>query len=119
MIKKAKVVGSKILIVDDHPQTATQISTILMLGGFNILEADNKKDALSLCEKEKPVLIIVNTETVDINCFKEHNLILTGFESDLEKYRKYKEVLGFVEKPIDKEELIRTVENALLKINKN
>ncbi len=52
--------GKKILVVDDHPSVVGLISEALMADGFTVLSAENGEDGLSLVEKERPDLVILD-----------------------------------------------------------
>lgn len=52
--------NNKILVVEDEVKIRSVITMYLKKEGFTVLETGNGKEALSLAEKEKPALIILD-----------------------------------------------------------
>jgi len=105
--------GMKILVVDNHPQTATELTTNLSWAGYNVLEANNEKDAAEICDQEKPDLIIIDKETISPSCIDNRKIILTGFDINKSSFKKYKNVVVYLEKPISKTDLLKEVSRFL------
>lgn len=55
-----RIKDTKILVVDDEPDTRIFLSNLLHSGGFNPITADNKSDGFQKAMKEKPAVIILN-----------------------------------------------------------
>lgn len=52
--------NKKILIVDDEPNILTLLESRLKSAGYDVIKANNGKDALFLAYKEKPNLILLD-----------------------------------------------------------
>jgi CheY-like chemotaxis protein len=115
----------KILVVDDEPDMVTWITTIFEDNGYETISAENGIEAFDKAKSEKPDLI-----TLDISMDRESGLkalrhlqeseetsgipiiIVTGVSVDLKRFiernKKLKFPQAFLEKPIDKDELLGT-----------
>jgi CheY-like chemotaxis protein len=113
----------KILVVDDEPDMVTWITTIFEDNGYETISAENGIEAFDKAKSEKPDLI-----TLDISMDRESGLkalrhlqeseetfnipiiIITGVSVDLKRFiernKKLKFPQAFLEKPIDKDELL-------------
>jgi CheY-like chemotaxis protein len=120
----------KILVVDDEPDMVTWLTTIFEDNGYDTISAENGIEAFAKAKSEKPDLI-----TLDISMDKESGLkalrqlqeseetsgipiiIVTGVSVDLKRFiernKKLKFPEAFLEKPIDKEELLDTAANLI------
>jgi DNA-binding response OmpR family regulator len=105
----------KVLIVDDHVQTVISISQILEYYGFKTLSAYNPKDAIEIANKENPNLLLLNIhleyDDEGFNIAKSlpnyKILFFTGEDIDSSKLKKFKNVIGFLKKPIINSELLK------------
>ncbi|MCX6748815.1 MAG: response regulator [Candidatus Pacearchaeota archaeon] len=103
----------RILVIDDHPQTATAISTILQNEGFSVSEAYNEKSAERECKSERFNLMIIDID-MPMACSSENpKILITSFKEPGSKIKKFKNVVGIIKKPISSEELIGVVKKAL------
>lgn len=122
----------KVLVVDDEPDMVTWITTIFEDGGYDTISANNGIDGFEKAKSEKPDLI-----TLDISMDKESGLkalrhlqesddtkgipiiIITGVSVDLKRFIERNNKLNFpeafLEKPIDKDELLKTAAGILSK----
>ena len=120
----------KILVVDDEPDIVTWLTTIFEDNGYATVSAENGFEAFDKAESENPDLI-----TLDISMEQESGLkalrklqesertsgipivIITGVSTDLKRFiernKKLEFPKAFLEKPIDKDELLRTVAKLL------
>jgi CheY-like chemotaxis protein/MinD-like ATPase involved in chromosome partitioning or flagellar assembly len=57
--------GSKILIVDDEPNTIGWMTHVLEFGGYEVITAENGETALSKAETEQPDLMILDVRLAD------------------------------------------------------
>lgn len=116
----------KILVVDDEPDMVTWLTTIFEDNGYDTVSAENGVEAFAKAKSEKPALI-----TLDISMDRESGLkalrnlqesqetsgipiiIVTGVSVDLKRFiernKKLKFPEAFLEKPIDKDELLDAV----------
>lgn len=67
--------GEKILIVDDDKGLLKLIVAILKRSQYNVISADNGKDALSLLETEKPDLVLLDLLMPEMSGFEVLDLI--------------------------------------------
>ncbi len=57
----------KILIIEDEPAICEMYRLKLTLSGFNVITAVNGQEGLSLCETEKPTLILLDLKMPVMN----------------------------------------------------
>jgi DNA-binding response OmpR family regulator len=108
----------KILVVDDHAQTATSISRMLEFWGNTAIEAYNALDAIKFAKEEHPDLILLDLIMDGEDGYyvlnelpKNKFIIMSGFETDLKKIKKYKNITRIIKKPIDFEELEKIIKH--------
>ena len=116
----------KILVVDDEPDMVTWLTTIFEDHGYATISAENGIEAFAKAKSEHPDLI-----TLDISMEEESGvkalrnlqetketanipiIIITGVSPDLKRFiehsKKVQFPAAFLEKPIDKDELLETV----------
>lgn len=118
--------AKKILVVDDEVDMVTWISTLLEDNGYRTIAAYNGAEAFELAKSEKPDLI-----TLDISMDKESGvktlrhlqedkattgipvIMVTGVSADVRQFmarhKKIQPPNVFMEKPIDKNELLKAI----------
>jgi CheY-like chemotaxis protein len=115
--------GKKVVVVDDDPKVVMLVEKALTQMGFRVFSADEGNKALELVKKEKPAVLITDIllpgidgvelckavkddpETGDINV-----ILITGIYNRASfKLEMNCRADGFIEKPIDIEELSRLV----------
>jgi CheY-like chemotaxis protein len=121
---------SKIMIVDDEPDVAYILKTVLVKEGYKVIEASNGKECLEKVKEEKPKLILLDIMMPDINGWevckeiKENPstsyipvsmLSIKGDDEDKKKSFEYAHADEHLTKPINFEEVISTVETLLNK----
>jgi len=117
-----------LLVVEDVPDTLNLVELTLTFKGYRVVTATNGQEALKAIEKERPSVIItdilmprmdgftlvhrlrVRPETRDIPVIF---LSATYIAPEDKEFAVAIGVSQFIEKPIDIEELLRTVENLL------
>ena len=133
--------GKDILIIDDDRDLVSSIRIVLESKDYNVRAAYNGKEGYAKIEETPPDLIVLDvmmatdTEGFDL-AFKLKNnpkyqgipiVMITGFPKKMaeEGPDKFQHILGeswpvshFLEKPIDPEELLSTIENVLKEENK-
>jgi DNA-binding response OmpR family regulator len=55
-------VGSSVLVVDDEPDLRLVIETALTQAGYDVETAENRNQALELCELRDPAVILVDID---------------------------------------------------------
>ena len=119
--------NTTILYVEDNIDNRTLVSRILMVEGYKLIEAANATDALSILEKTKPDLILMDINMPDMDGYTLTGKIkrTPGLESipvialtanvmrgDREKSLEAG-CDGYIEKPIDIDLLPEQIENFL------
>ena len=118
----------RIVIADDEPITRMDLREMLETAGYNVVgEASDGFDAIELCRKHRPDLILMDIKMPlldGINACKIINedelsdsiILLTAY-SDKTFIERAKEVgvIGYLVKPIDDRALLPAVEIALSK----
>jgi len=119
--------GRKILIVDDEPDVITYLETFFQDQGYGTLSAQDGKVGFAKARAEHPDLITLDIsmpEESGVKMFRQLQddpttkdipvIIVTGISSDFERFiRSRKQVHppdGYFEKPIDKEALLRRIQ---------
>jgi CheY-like chemotaxis protein len=118
--------SKKILVVDDEEDMVTWLTTLLEDNGYSTIAAYNGAEGFEKAKTEKPDLI-----TLDISMDKESGvktlrhlqedeltsgipvIIVTGVATEIkqfiERQKHVRPPAGFMEKPIEKDELLKTV----------
>jgi DNA-binding response OmpR family regulator len=125
--------ASKILIVDDNPNVLRLLNISLSKSpaGYEIVEAENGEVAYALANKEKPDLIISDIMMPQMDgielCWmiRENSeipivpfIFLTSFEDPETEIRGFRAGADeYLNKPIDRKDLLRRVEDLLARTN--
>jgi two-component system cell cycle response regulator DivK len=118
-----------ILYVEDNPDNRTLVRRILLSEDYSILEAVNGLDALNILKKEQPDLILMDINMPDMDGYTLTAKIRAtpGFEripilaltANVMRGDKEKTLEagcdGYIQKPLDIDQLIREVERFLLR----
>ncbi len=118
-----------ILYVEDNPDNRTLVRRILLSEDYSLLEAANASDALNILKMERPDLILMDINMPDMDGYTLTAKIraLPGFEripilaltANVMRGDKEKTLEagcdGYIQKPIDIDQLIREVERFLLR----
>ena len=118
----------KILVIDDEPDVISYLSAFLSDEGFSIITAQNGPDGLKSARADTPDLItlditmpgmsgieVLTTLRRDQNLSDIPVIVITGV-SGFQKLMDYREVRppeGFLQKPIDLELLLKTIEKII------
>ncbi|MBI4688365.1 MAG: response regulator [Nitrospirae bacterium] len=116
-----------ILLVDDSLMIHRIAAQILSEAGYKVLKAENGKKGHEMAKTWGPALIIMDIEMPVMNGFEATSLIKSdpstaripviiftslGSEEDIER-AKNAGADGFINKPVDKDELLEVVRNVL------
>ena len=118
----------KIVVAEDEPITRMDICEILISYGYDVVgEASNGIQAVELCRRHKPDLVLMDIKMPKLNGIQAANLIVkeglvdsvimvTAY-SGKEFIEEVKEigVIGYIVKPIDEQKLIPQIEIAIAK----
>jgi len=122
--------GKKVLIIDDEPDVIEYLETFLSDLGFTTVSAPNPIDGKEIAKKEQPDII-----TLDISMPEQSGgkflrklqedeeiahipvVVVTGVLKEYKQFihgRKHiKPPAGYVQKPIDREEMVKTLKEVL------
>ena len=108
-----------IMIVDDEADIQKTIKTVLEKNGYATITANNGDDCLKKLETSKPALILMDimmpgTPVRDIvpkiKQFKVAYLtVVRTTEADKEELMKMKNIVDFIQKPFDVDDLVKRV----------
>lgn len=118
-----------ILYVEDNPDNRTLVRRILLAEDYALLEANNALEALKLLQNERPDLILMDINMPDMDGYTLTAKIraMPGFEripilaltANVMRGDKEKTLEagcdGYIQKPLDIDQLIREVEKFLLR----
>ncbi|MCU4494752.1 response regulator [Acinetobacter guillouiae] len=118
---------TKILIVDDSPTEMFRFKEILAKHGFEVIEATNGADGITLAQAELPDLVLMDVVMPGVNGFQatrqisrgaatKHIPIVIVSTKDQETDRVWGKRQGacdYLTKPIDENQLISTIKQHL------
>ncbi len=112
-----------ILVVDDEPDVRDSVKIILEKKGYRVITAIDGEDCLNILREEKPDLILLDIMMPGMpvrNVIKEIKNIKIAFlsvvrTSEAEKQNLFNQnnIVDFIQKPFDVEDLIKRVEGIL------
>ena len=125
----------KILIIDDEPDTLVFLGTLLKKNGYEVCEASDGVEGMKKVLSDQPDLVCLDLlmpEKIGIKMYREMRkdealkkvpvIMVTGFSTSAIGYMDFKKFIhqrsipapeGYVEKPIDKDELLKAVKEVL------
>lgn len=126
----------KILIVDDEAHVVTYLETLLQDHGFDTISAQDGVDGLARARQDRPNLVVLDISMPrksGVRMYREMRedpalsatpvvvvTAVTGYGGDPEVFHKFLDSRrnvpppeAFVAKPIDREELVKTVAQLL------
>ena len=115
---------ARILIVDDSPSESSCFKEILMRHGYEVLEASNGADGVTLAKAELPDLVLMDVVMPGMNGFQATRQICRGQDTqhipvvivstkDQETDRIWGERQGardYLLKPVDEKQLIDVIQ---------
>ncbi|ATZ62442.1 MULTISPECIES: response regulator [Acinetobacter] len=118
---------TKILIVDDSPTEMFRFKEILAKHGFEVIEATNGADGITIAQAELPDLVLMDVVMPGVNGFQATRQIARGATTkhipivivstkDQETDRVWGKRQGacdYLTKPIDENQLISTIKQHL------
>ena len=121
-------VRKKILIVDDSNTNVVLLEAILNSRGYDIITALNVKQAITILEKDRPELILLDLLMPKISGYqfldqlkknidtREIPVIIVSAVTDVMNIQKTLEMgaIDYIEKPIDIKTLVNKVEMTLI-----
>ena len=126
----------KILIIDDEKDVITYLDTLFKNNGYDTISADNADDGIEKAKTENPDLVSLDIVMPGKSGIKVYRALrddeqlrripvivvtaATGYRNDPQEFKKFLSTRkhypppdGFVPKPIDKEELIKSVKDLI------
>ena len=119
--------GEAVLVVDDSKTVRYALKKMLVQGGFDVLEAENGREAIDLAKEHSPVLIIMDIIMPELNGFQATRrirkmedtrdipiVIMSGNQEAAEKF--WVERIGandFMSKPFSRKEVFQRLEWAV------
>ena len=118
---------ARILIVDDSPTEVRKISSILEKYKHEILTADNGADGVALARQERPDLVLMDVVMPGLNGFQATRqltrsdetanipvIIVTTKDQETDRVWGTRQgAKGYLVKPVDENELIKTINELL------
>jgi CheY-like chemotaxis protein len=122
--------SKKILVVDDEQDVVTYLVTLLEDNGYKTVSAYNGKEAMEKVKSEKPDLVtldITMPEKSGVKFYREMKenpdlakipiIVVTGISEDFKTFISTRKQVpppeGYIQKPIDKEEMLNTIKKLL------
>lgn len=122
--------GKKILVVDDEPDVQKYLQTIFLDNGFDVVLAANGSECMQKALEEKPDLITLDISMPyesGVRAFRELQnnestkdipvIIITGISIEFKKFISTRNQvfppIDYFEKPIDRDLLLKSVNNIL------
>jgi len=108
-----------IMVVDDEPDNRSTVKTVLEKNGYQVITAINADDALKKVKKSKPDLILMDImmpgtpvreivpKLAPIKIL--YLSVVRTSEAEREDLMKSKNIVGFVQKPFDIDDLVKQV----------
>ena len=108
-----------IMVADDEPDIRATVKTVLEQNGYKVITAISGDDCLKQLKKEKPDLILMDimmpgTPTKDVVAqIKDIKIsflsVVRTSEAEKEELVKQKNIVDFIQKPFDINELLKRV----------
>ena len=115
----------KVVIADDEPITRMDLKEILIGAGYDVVgEASDGFDAVELCKKLKPDMVLMDikmplldglkaSKMINEKAYSSCIILLTAYsDKDIVAEATRSGVMGYMVKPIDEKSLIPTLEIA-------
>lgn len=118
---------ARVLYIEDNPDNMTLVQRVLMIEGYEVIEATNGHDGLAKAKELIPDIIITDINLPDIDGYEiTHNLKTTDITAHIPVIAMTANVMkkdresvkqagcdGFISKPIDIDDLPIQIENYL------
>lgn len=132
IVKESIVAAHKILVIDDSRVIRMRVREMLPTGNFEVLEAKDGAEGLTLIQQEHPNLIMLDfllPKKSGWEVFQEIQaqphlqtiplLLMSGRKEEVtEKIPEPFEHFAFIEKPFEKKELVEAIKEAMRKAPK-
>ncbi len=118
--------AKKIVVVEDDPTVADMVQDVLKASGYDVSVCTEGGRALQTIEKVKPDLILLDLmlpgmdgHTIQAKMAEDDEkknipvIIVTALETSKAMFRKFRQVVAFLPKPFELNDLREKVHNAL------
>jgi len=122
--------SKKVLVIDDEPEMLSLIRFTLEQGGYEVVTCDNGRHAWNAILQNKPAMLVLDVMLPGIDGYSlqikisqdEHTkdipiVVLTALEPSKTLFKKFPQVVGFMTKPFNTDELLAKVVETIGKAN--
>ena len=115
-----------VLVVEDNEMNMELVRTLLQIGNYRILEADNAEEGIRIAREEKPDLILMDVQLPGMNGLEATKtiksddevgetpvVILTGYGAAIDDMVEEIVYDGCITKPIETRKFLRTIADYL------
>ncbi|MFH1619091.1 MAG: response regulator [bacterium] len=118
--------AKKILVVDDESEIASLVQYGLETAGYEVSTCENGRQVIEMLEKVRPDLLILDVMLPGVDGFSLQTkisqdkafknlpvIILSALEPSRTLFQKFSQVVAFLTKPFNKDELLAVVNKTL------
>lgn len=117
-------IGSKVLVVDDEPHMRETLAEILKDKGYQVLLAASGEDAIDVCERETPRIVLMDVRMPGMDGveafrrIRRHQegmrvILMSAYSMDALKEAALEEgAIAFLPKPLDLERVVNLISEA-------
>ncbi|MBI5243013.1 MAG: response regulator [Elusimicrobia bacterium] len=122
--------AKKVLVIDDEPEMLSLIRFTLEQGGYEVITCDNGRHAWNAILQNKPAMLVLDVMLPGIDGYSlqikisqdEQTkgipiIVLTALEPSKTLFKKFPQVVGFMTKPFNTDELLAKVVATIGKAN--
>jgi DNA-binding response OmpR family regulator len=120
--------GNKILVVDDDPEISSLVQYTLESLGHEVKVCDNGREVLDMLRTYKPELLVLDVMLPGIDGYslatqisedadlgKLPIIVLSALEPSRTMFQRFSQVVAFLTKPFNTDDLMEAVKNGLAK----
>ncbi|HAH08446.1 MAG TPA: hypothetical protein DCM05_18295 [Elusimicrobia bacterium] len=118
--------AKKVLVIDDEPEMLSLIRFTLEQGGYEVETCDNGRHAWNAILQHKPAMLVLDVMLPGIDGYslqikisqdeQTKNIpivVLTALEPSKTLFKKFPQVVGFMTKPFNTDELLAKVQQTI------
>ena len=120
--------GSKIFVVDDDPEISSLVQYTLESMGYEVKVCDNGREVIDTLHSYKPDLLLLDVMLPGIDGYSLASqitedaetkelpiIVLSALEPSRTMFQKFPQVVAYLTKPFNTDDLMEAVKNALTK----
>lgn len=128
--KGEETMPKKVLAIDDEPEMLNLIRFTLEQGGYEVVTCDNGRHAWNAIIQHKPDMLVLDVMLPGIDGYSLQIkisqddqtkgipiVVLTALEPSKALFKKFPQVVGFMTKPFNTDELLGKVQETIGKAN--